>query len=390
MRDKAHFQVLEAMLVTLVLLGAVFAVIQFRLPSTPRENARASIQDVATDALTVLAGLEDGNLSVLDAALAEALHCDLALDPVEEACYGARGRNLSLKLDSYLPQGAAYMIGIGNGAAIRELWRSSAPMGEAVDTRVPLSPAWGVGFIAAELSCQDAGTAANVTIVPIQQGNLTRVTTIRANMSDGTNVSAQAAWRYGIWNATLPAATRPDAGVLRADVVARGGEALGWTTHEACDLGGKTDVLLTAARETRFAIRGPTGDERAPVTSTVTFETTSPGLAALPGAEVRERTITVFAPIPPRGIEPDSFTPEAFLEVPSGESSVSWTIPAHALYGAHPVLLEQTVRYTFSTAPPQDVKVRTVGVLEIALPTGEVPLGAPYAAVLQVWFPDWS
>lgn len=382
-------QVLEAMLVTLILLGGAFAVIQFRLPSSPREHARASIEDVASDALVILDGLHDANGTVLEASLAEALHCEW--DPAAtSSCYGGRGRNLSFKLDSYLPEGAAYMIGLSNGAATHELWRDHAPMGEAIDTRVAIAPVWNLTFAITSLSCAQPGASLNATLVPILGGNLSKATSVKANLSNDVLVPADATPRYGLWNVTLPGATKPDAGTLRANTTAKGATFPGTAAYGSCALEGLTPTLQTALEAARLHVAGPSGAAIAPVTGVAAFTADLSALAAVPGATLLDRNVSIYAPLPMRTGEADGFARYAVVPLPSGAApSATWTVPADSLYGAYPVVLRQKVQLTLPSTAVVELEARVVGILEVALPTGTVPVAPPYAAVLQVWFPDW-
>lgn len=386
-RDEGHLQVLEAMLVTLVLLGSIFAVMQFRLPANPRDSARASIQDQAVDALVVLQGLGEDNGTALELALAEALHCRLSPAPPQDSCLGARGRNLSLKLDSYLPHGAAYMVGLGNGGAVRELWRDALPIGEAVEAKLPVAASWNLTFVAMDLSCHEPGADANATLVPIRLGNLTAPSSVKVNMSNGVHATAEPGASWGLWNVTLPGATRPAAGVATAMVQARGATFPGAAGHAACALEGLTPTLRAAVQASRLDVTGPWGSRVAPVAGQATFHVDVSPLAAVAGAALGERNVTIYEPLPPRPGVPDAYAPLA--TVPLAGATADWTVPPATLYGAHPVLLRQKVSLTLPSAAVVDVEARLVGILEVGLPAGIVPLEPPYEAVLQVWFPDW-
>lgn len=385
--DEGHLQVLEAMLVTLVLLGAIFAVMQFRLPANPRDSARASMQDVAVDALVVLQGLADENGTALQAALSEAMHCKLSSAPPADSCFNARGRNLSLKLDSYLPEGAAYMVGVGNGGAVRELWRDSLPIGEAVEAKLPVSASWNLTFVAMDLSCYEPGADANATLVPIRVGNLSSPTSVKVNMSNGVLVTGQAGAAWGLWNATLAGAARPSTGVATAMVTAKGATFPGSSAYASCALEGQTSALRDAVRQSRLDIMGPGGTRVAPVAGTVTFSADVSPFAAVSGAALGERNVTIYEPLPPRPGVADGYA--ALATLPMTGASVDWTVPPEALYGAHPVLLRQKVTMTLPSSAVVVVEARLVGILDVGLPSGVVPLDPPYEAVLQVWFPDW-
>lgn len=387
MREDGHVQVLEAMIVTLLLLGSVFTVMTLRTPGFSGERIEAGLTSSATDALMILAGLRDENGSLLEVGFSEALHCKLDPSPSATSCTNGRGNILQSKLNSYLPGGSSTMLGLSNGAATREIWRDESPLGSATTASFALVPSWNTTFVLPTLSCSDPTVDANVTLVPIRQGNLTNASSVKVNMSNGVLATAQRSDRWGTWNTTLTAAARPASGVARADVTAKGGTFPGSAAYGSCALEGRGSDLRFAADNVSVRASSST-----PVGGSVTFTTDLTPLLAVPGLALEGAGhVLVYEPLPPRGTEPDTYAPQANLTLPAGNTAtISWAVPSDSLYGAHPVVLRQLARLTLPSTAIVYVEVRAVTVLEVALPDGTVPSGAPYNVVLQIWLPDWK
>lgn len=372
--------VLEAILVSMILLGAAYAVQSLQGTSLEQERPQNELERLVRDALVVLEGLDDGNgTSLLDLSLAEALHCAEDASPSTTDCDGGRSRNMSIKLESYLPRGAGYAFGIANGVTHRDIYRSPQPMGEAVSTSITISPQWNTTFVATDFSCYPSGVDIQATLVPIDQahvawsrwGNLTVGTTEHAGVEASTP-----RW----WSATITGA-RPAAGTTFANVT--GNASLeGGTTWAFCGHNGLTTDIRTALAAVAF---GPSAT-KVPLGGSVTLSADLAPLLALPGLTVNHANVTLYEPLPIRNATADTWivTSEVALAGDSLRSAI-WAPPEETLYGAHPALLRVNL-----TAGSASFEVRRITLVDVALPSGEVPFEPPYRATLQAWLPDWG
>jgi hypothetical protein len=372
--------VLEAIILALILLGAAYSVTTLRTESVDQGRPRAHLERVARDSMTVLSGLEDANGSLLDAYLQEAMHCVADPDPSPVSCQGTRSANLSLKVSVYLPAGAGYAIALDNGVEAEDLYRSVLPPGETVSATFTYAPRWNLTFLAPELSCYDAGMAANVTAIPIRRGALATLTALKLDAASGKNATAVAAQTPGFWNASFAAADVPALGVLRANATGRGGTFLGAVSVPSSALGGLGPSLVTALRGARLT---PSASTIA-VGGRVSFATDLAPLLALQGVSLLASNVTVYDPVPPRSMVPDTYLPAAVL-ARNATGGATWDVPAHARLGVHPVLL----RASLLLPNGNRVEVHRVDAVTVSLPDGTVPIDPPYRAVLQVWFSDW-
>jgi hypothetical protein len=73
------------------------------------------------------------------------------------------------------------------------------------------------------------------------------------------------------------------------------------------------------------------------------------------------------------------------VDVPVADAStVAWSAPGASLYGAHPIVLRVNM-----TAGGNAVQARVPGVVQVALPSGIVPIEPSYRIALQAWLRDW-
>lgn len=392
--------VLEAVLLAMILLGAAYAVSTLQDPSLELVRPRSELERVVRDALVVLEGLGDGNgTSLLDRYLLEALHCAEDPTPSSTDCESRRSKNLSVKLESYLPLGSGYAIGLANGAATREIYRSPLPMGEAVSTSLTFVPEWNTTFAFTEFSCYDDGAPAVVTLIPIDKGNVTHarynnVTALgveyegaRARPSVPWGPAYTARW----WNATIPSLAFVDANgdgrkdPMNLSVNATANATLNGTTviHE-CDRNALDDELADALHASTFDASAL----RVSVGSSMSFSADLGPIDALlgVGVTIREVHVALYEPVAPRNMTPDTWLPAGLVELTdSGVRTGTWTPAPDALYGAHPALLRVGV-----SVAGVDMELRRAIVVDVALASGEVPFDPPYRASLQAWMADWG
>jgi len=366
----------------LLILGAAYTVSSMHQTSVDAVRPRTELGRLVGDGLTVLDGLDDGNgTSLLDLYLAQAFHCAKDAIPDPDDCDEGRSENLSLKLESYLPIGAGYAIGLGNGAAVHEIYRLHLPQGEAVSTSRSIGLTWNLTFVASEFSCYEAGMDANFTLIPIDRGALSWAR--HANLTYGTTeVAGERAYDAEWWNVTLPDATRPAQGTFLANT--SGNATLrGATEYGSCGLSGAGPALRAALREVLFTAEAPSVG----VGSALRFDADLSAIAALPGVTLGTARVDVYEPIPSQGGTPDTWIPAgaAALTGATPQRSGTWDVEGHTLYGAHPALLRIPV-----TIGTESVELRKVMVVEVGLPTGEIPIDAPYRVTVQAWMPDWG
>lgn len=385
-RDGGSLHVLEAILIAFILMGGAYAVVAMRGPTVEPERPRQNLGRLAHDALVVLDGIEEERGTLLDLYLVEAMQC-ASVAPPSDGCDGRRSRNLSVKLDNYLPRGAGYGVALDNGVAPRDIYRSVLPAAETIAADLPYAPTWNLTFVLPELSCYEPGMDVNVTLAPLWRAahaKQTAATSVRADYG-ASQVNATPGHSSGTWNATLPAATRPAAASVVANVTGHRDPFPGAAAYASCDLGGDGPALVAALRATPFSLSHVT----APLGARVSFEADVAALAATPDITVTGASITVYDPLPPHGSAPDTYTPAATLEIApadlaAGVARAAWEIPESSLYGVHPVVL--TFRLD---TDGNSVEARRLGFVTVALPSGIVPIDPPYRAVLQAWFPEW-
>lgn len=379
-RDEGNILVLEAMIISLILLGAAYGVqtMQSTRP-TEHERPRQQLTKVATDALIVMDGLDDGNGTLLDMYLAEAYHCAVAPSPVVTDCDAHRPRNFSFRMESYLPTGAGFQLSLGNGVTDRVLYTSPLPRGEAVAASLSYTPTWNFTFVTPELSCYEPGMDVNLTLIPVLRARTSNATW--ANVTVGATETAGVAAHTANWyNVTLPALTRPASGEVRANVTGRA-YFDGATSYGACALGGLGSTVVAALREATF---GP-AQATAPLGTDVAFSADLAGLDAIPGVSIASADVSLYDPIPARS-PANSYTRTASIETTGSTTrSAAWRVPSDALYGTHVAVLEVAL-----DVGGLDVVAYKVALVDVALPSGHVPIDPPYRAVLQAWFPEWG
>lgn len=383
--DHAHLQVLEAILVTLVMLGAAYAVVTLRVPASETDRTRERLEQTARDALTVLAGLSEANGSMLDLGVTESIHCDRDGASPGVACHGNRSSNLSFRLESYLPKGAGYALLLGNGVGERELFRQGVPSGEAVSASFSYLPDWNLTFVVPELSCYEPSMDVNLTMVAVRHGAVASLSSAGVRADNGAVAAAVPAYRDGWWNATLDDLARPSAGVAAAEVVGKRGTYWGAASYQSCNLGGLGPLVRTGLLNSRLTVATPT----VPIGSEARFDVDLSALASVPGVVVSAANVTVYEAIPARGNLSDGWAAAALLDLPSGGSGIArWSVPSDALYGAHLVVVRAGLVIDVA-GTPVGVEARIPALVHVALASGTVPVESPYRAVVQAWFPDW-
>lgn len=400
-------------MISLILLGAAYAIQGLQSAAVTEERPRAELSRLVDDALAVLAGLDTGNGTLLDMYLAQAIHCATDAVPDPSDCDDRRSQDLSIKLESYLPLGAGYAIGIGNGGAVREIYRSPYPQGESVSSSWTISPNWTLGFAYARLGCYpDADTAlADVRLLPIERGAKAEVAQLKyANLTVGTAeraatpAPASAEWNESAtYGAFLPgtmlwspygAHAHPHAGTHPAVTIGANvtgnGTFDGATNVTTCAHVEDTATLHAAVNATPFGTT--TRDVNVSIGRPMAFVADLSALDALGAVSVTHANVTIYEPVSAHPTRADSWVvADRFtLTGPTGAMTGEWTPPADALYGAHVALLRAAL--DVGGVP---VEARKALVVYVGLGTegdGEVlvPVDAPYRITLQAWMPDWG
>lgn len=377
-RDEGNLYVLEGVLIALMLLGAAYGVGTLRGSSLDQERPRESLAKTAHDGLVVLQGLEEGNGTLLDLFIREAIHCVGDVAPSALQCDGERPRNLSFRIDSYLPKGGGWSLKMSNGIAKREIYDTPLPGRESVASSLSYGPTWNGTFVATELSCYQAGMDVRATFVPLDRAMIARPTSGKAS-AGALEVALTPAATDGWWEGTFPALTRPDA----ADVLANfsGGKARvpGATSYDECNLDGKGIALVTALRASTFAPSSTT----VPIGSSVDFVSDLAALDAVAETSVQSATVTIYEPIGPRLNESDTWIPAAVIPFNAGVAT--WEPDTSSFYGTRIAMMKAVLNVDGNL-----VEARRIAQIQVALPTGEVPIDPPYRAILHVWMADWG
>lgn len=373
-------------MMALLILGAAYTVSTLHQTSVEAVRPRTELERLVGDGLTVLAGLDDGNgTALLDLYLAQAIHCAKDVVPDPDDCDGTRAKNLSLKLETYLPLGAGYAVGLGNGAAVQEIFRLHQPQGEAVSTSHSMGLEWNLTFIASELSCYENGMDANFTLVPIDRGALAWAR--YANVTIGaTEIAGERADTGRWWNATHLVGT---AGATVVTNTTGNATLPGATAYGSCDLG-------TFASTVRSTLDGMSFTSAAPnvsLGSSLRFDADLSPLDGLLGVTIGDASVTLYEPVPPQGSTPDTWIEASRVELTGVlQRSGTWQVAGHTLYGAHPALLRVPITVV-EGAVETNVELRKLLVVDVGLPTDDVPLipiDAPYRVTVQAWMPDWG
>lgn len=377
--DEGSVHVLEAVILAMVLLGAAYSVTALRDTGGVTDQPRVKLKALTQDALVVLSGLTDTRGTLLEVFMLESYHCASGIVPSGHFdCALDRSANMSLKLEHYLPTGAGYTYGISNGVDERILYRSLLPEGETVTASLPFVPDWNVTYLTPQMSCYDLGMDVVTLAVPIWHGM--RADPTQLNLTTGAVNTTAALDANGVWRATLPALTRPAAATLYADVTATDGSYPGQTQYGSCDLDGLGPTLLTALAATTFDVPAsvPIGEE-------VAIQYDLSALQGVAGALITSANVTLYEPLAPHGQRADAYVPLGVATLDEIDGTTSWRVPTWSLYGAHPATL--SVRVVAPSGAVVDL--HRVDVIDVALPTGQVPIDAPYRVFLQAWFPDW-
>lgn len=378
-RDHGNLYVLEAVLIAFLLVGSAYAVTTLRRSSSENVRPREGLERLGSDALTVLDGLTDGNGSFLETAFLDSMHCARDAVPSATDCQGARPANLTLKMGTYLPAGAGWSLQLGNGVDARVVHETGTPRGEATSSSIAYTPQWNTTFVLPELSCYPAGAAANVSMLPLFRSRPFNLTSLNLSYGGATEREAERA-PDGWWNATIPAGARAATAILKANATGRGAPFNGSTSLGTCETGGTEAAIVTALRASTF-----TADASVvPIGASATLRAALSPLVGVAGATLTGAEVLVYEPVTARP-QNDTWLLAARLPMPAGSNpSVAWSTSSESLYGSHVAVLRVNL-----TVGSHAVVAHRATIVDVALPTGQVPYDPIYRAHLQTWMVDW-
>lgn len=162
--DGAQIQVLEAVLIAVILFGAVGFVLTFTLPTSDTAPERAGLEQRAEDALAVLneLGVEDGRYgnNLLSYAVSKALEGDPSM--------------LEARLEGLLPPATRFYVSMSNGVDHYEVYnKSGKARGETVTASHVLEPQWTYTFVAKDAGNYAAPNTLGVYALPVYNSNPT-------------------------------------------------------------------------------------------------------------------------------------------------------------------------------------------------------------------------
>lgn len=150
-RDAGAVSVLEATIVSVLMVSSVAFVVTVNVGPAPADGAGNLLQNSADDALAILYDQTVVGSSFGDNALSVAL-----LECMQNDC-----TRLKTRMNELLPGGVFYSVHVSNGFAIYDVLEERDPAGETVVSRHLLEPAWSFSFL------EPALTAVNPTQDPV-------------------------------------------------------------------------------------------------------------------------------------------------------------------------------------------------------------------------------
>ncbi|HUR67901.1 MAG TPA: hypothetical protein VM370_01540 [Candidatus Thermoplasmatota archaeon] len=136
-RDGGSTAVLEAIVMTTIMLGSIAFVVTFDAPANTTSSSRAALEQRVRDVLAILndtpvAGSSLGT-NELSVALLQCLQNDCG--------------QLASDLDDLMPEGSRYALYLSTGSGLYPIYAPREPQGEAVTARRLIEPAWSYQFM---------------------------------------------------------------------------------------------------------------------------------------------------------------------------------------------------------------------------------------------------
>lgn len=359
MRDDASLAVVEAMLVAVVLFGALLFVVNAPLPGGDGALDRSGTDALASDLLRVLAGLPGGSG-----------HASRLDEIVSEAVIG--NRSGARDLARMLPKGAGYGLYLDNGVSPRTLYQSGSPTGEVASRDLVFYPDWDFDLVFATTENHSASSATDtLTLRAVHISNSFNQTvpwplavvyesgahTVFANEATGKYVAAAVppdAWVAGGYASTSERSYFVSVnGTKFRDVyrVNAGHPALDATLKAWADAGGHATATPKAWPGDRVAL---------------TYDLSGVGTAT-------SRVVTVYGPAPGLVVSREAIS----------TASGTWTyvVPRDALYGTYVI----DTRVTFPSGTLQQT-VHDITTFDVLRPGTNAPSPPVYRVVLAIWF----
>lgn len=380
-RDDGNFLVLEAMLVAIVLFGAVAFLLYTPMPGESETLSQSAAEDRAGDVLRVLSGTpsNDGYETQLDELVTEAILGDTS--------------GMS-RLRRMLPTGAGFGMYLDNGVEPLTLYEFGSPTGAVESRDVLFYPDLEHGLAFATLENHHGTSSSDtlqVRVFRIENSYLNRSTVPTALVYENGRI-APLTWQSGVLTTSLVDPETPDdlegydthymdastswsarnASIATATNdtfgVVLDGEALTSVYHVDPDFV-IPPTLASYAAVSHVSVSSP--EVHPGETVTLTYD-----LAAIPlgGGIVTDRDVIVYGPIEGDVVDAQPLDPDL-----GGYAEIE--IPRDALYGTYVV----DTRIVFKIGSAEQV-VHDVTSFDVLRPGTDAPSPPVYRVVLALWF----
>lgn len=389
-RDHGSVPVLEAILISLLMAGAIAFVLSFPHPTTGSARPVANLEAQAHDTMTILAGLDapEGSdaRNFLEAAVLEALQ--------------GKPDNLTTKVRSLLPEGADFNLYLDNGRHSHPLAPVTTPGVERLSVDRLVDPHWNGIYLYTGFSSYPTDAAVDVHGYPIlnsvnlsaREAPLATLrfpngwTTTMANGNDGALVR-YAPPANGSPNG-VPAlandwvrgnATRWDRALLGNASFSVTSHATLADTFAAMRAGLNASTLTAPRTPLRPGSAGTVQWDLSPVLT---------GLGGAADAANATTTLTLHSPIP-NGTRFGGTLPAWNTTVSGASGTASLLIAPGSLLGSH-LLIAETTFVVDGPGGALTQRARLATLVNVGLPNGQAVLAPAYRVVLETWFGEWA
>lgn len=159
--DAGNTHVLEAVIVTSIMLSAVVFVVTYDQPASGAADARTGLGTKAEDALAILYD------TPVDSKFGED-----ALSAYIAECMNVSCDNLTARLDKLVPVGASYALYVSNGYSTYPVIVEREPAGEAASATQAFEPRWSSTFLATATESVSDDDPLLVYALPIYHSNV--------------------------------------------------------------------------------------------------------------------------------------------------------------------------------------------------------------------------
>ncbi len=161
MGDAGNIHVLEAILIGIVMVGAISFVITFDAPTTTTEPERRALEESGTDALNI----------IYETPLTDVRYGNNTLSKFIALALQGNTGPLSTRLEELLPPATAYNVYINNGYGSLPVYVSHEPSGETVTSSKLLEPKWTYVFTERSHFVTSTPTSLGVYALPVYNSN---------------------------------------------------------------------------------------------------------------------------------------------------------------------------------------------------------------------------